>query len=346
MVGQGFTRPRRALVLRFGAIGDVFLATPVVRCLQAAYPELIIDFVVKDQFASIVRYHPEINQVWTLPDHAAFGDLKALSAQLNQIGYDWIIDLQSGWKSFILCLLVHGARIDRFSPERFKRFLLVHFRINFYGHVRSVIEKYFRGIRSWKIQDDGKGPEFFIDKVSQHKTDDWLKQHDVRLDKRIAVIAPGAGRATKRWLPEGFASVGDWLEERGYQIVLTGSESEKGICASVASKMIRPKVDACGVFSIIETGAMLDKAEIVITNDTGLMHMASALNKKIVAIFGPTTREFGFFPLRAEARVVESPVGCRPCSYHGSETCPKKHFRCMQEISPDQVIKAVQQLEG
>lgn len=346
MMGQGITRPRRALILRFGAIGDVLLTTPVVRCLQAAYPELIIDFVIKDKFLSVVQYHPEINQVWTLPDHAAFQDLKALSVQLNQIGYDWIIDLQSSWKSFLLCLFVHGARINRFSPERFKRFLLVHLRLNFYWQERSVIEKYFRSVRSWKIQDDGKGPEFFIDKVSQHKTDDWLKQQQIRFDKRIAVIAPGAGRATKRWLPEGFARVSDWLEEKDYQIVLAGSESEKEICASVAGLMDRPSVNACGVFSIIETGALLDKAEIVITNDTGLMHIASALNKKIVAIYGPTTREFGFFPLRAEARVVESRLECRPCSYHGTETCPKKHFKCMKEITPDQVVKAVQQLEG
>ena len=88
------------------------------------------------------------------------------------------------------------------------------------------------------------------------------------------------------------------------------------------------------------SAAAVARAEYLLTNDTGLMHMATALDRKVIAVFGPTVKEFGFFPFPDKAEVVENlDVRCRPCSYHGTDWCPKKHFRCMEEIKPEQVFQ-------
>ena len=103
----------------------------------------------------------------------------------------------------------------------------------------------------------------------------------------------------------------------------------------------------CGETSLLETAAILEKSSLVITNDTGVMHMAAAMQRKLIAIFGPTVKDFGFFPFMVEHRVIEhQDLSCRPCSYHGTATCPKGHFRCMKELKPYKVFEAALEFLG
>jgi heptosyltransferase-2 len=105
-------------------------------------------------------------------------------------------------------------------------------------------------------------------------------------------------------------------------------------------------VSAAGVFSLQETGALLARARVAIAGDTGVMHMATGVGTPVVALFGPTVEQFGFFPYRAPAVVLQRDLGCRPCNAHGSAHCPLGHHRCLRDITPGEVIAAVRRLAG
>jgi heptosyltransferase-2 len=108
--------------------------------------------------------------------------------------------------------------------------------------------------------------------------------------------------------------------------------------------MTHPPADFSGKLSLLETAALLDRADLLVTNDTGVMHMAAALKTPVVALFGPTSGQLGFTPFRAPSIVIEKDLGCRPCSYHGSRRCPKSHFNCMRFIESEEVIDSAETL--
>ena len=125
---------------------------------------------------------------------------------------------------------------------------------------------------------------------------------------------------------------------------MTGGEADREVCKEVGDRMTKQPVNFAGQFSLQVTAALLDRAELLITNDTGVMHMATGLGIPLVALFGPTTRRLGFFPFRSSSKVVEKMLDCRPCSYHGTAGCPLGHFHCMVRIDPDEVIRSAEEL--
>jgi heptosyltransferase-2 len=206
----------------------------------------------------------------------------------------------------------------------------------------AVPLRYLKAVKSWGVEDDGRGCELFVHPDSESSLKDKLKDPD--RSKPIMLLAPGAGRATKRWLPERFSEVGTHFSEQGYQVILMGGEQDRPISKEVGAAIPNLFADLCGKLSLQESLALVQKARILITNDTGVMHMASALQTPVVALFGPTTRPLGFFPFRATSQVIEKELNCRPCSYHGTDRCPKDHFRCMRDIESEEVINTAETL--
>ena len=129
-------------------------------------------------------------------------------------------------------------------------------------------------------------------------------------------------------------------------MVLGGSE-DRGLAQQLAEgggTRGGPIESAAGEFSLQETGALLGRARALVSGDTGVMHMATGVGTPVVALFGPTVGQFGFFPYRAPAVVLERPLDCRPCSATGTAHCPMGHHRCLGDIAPAEVAAAVQRL--
>jgi heptosyltransferase-2 len=159
----------------------------------------------------------------------------------------------------------------------------------------------------------------------------------------LVAVVPGAGRRTKQWPVDYFALLIRKLQKSfKVKFLLLGSKDELESCAEIEKQIKSNIINWCGKTSLLETAALLRNCNLLICNDSGLMHMATTFDLDIVAIFGPTVREFGFFPFSEKFQVIEhSNLNCRPCSYHGTNSCPKGHFRCMKEILPDQVFQSV-----
>lgn len=196
-----------------------------------------------------------------------------------------------------------------------------------------------------------QGEEIFINKTEEGQLEKIPNWASMRIDfkkadqkrKRIIFIAPGSVWATKRWVKEGFQSVGQYFSEKGFQIYLVGSAEESDLCNEIAKK-IQGAENLAGKTSLTELVYKLADGSLMISNDNGAMHLASVAGTPTVAIFGPTTLDLGYRPWNDQVSIVAEydALACRPCGKHGHQVCPIKTHECMKNISAELVIKAAE----
>ena len=326
------------------SIGDVLLASHVLRLLKIRYPGADIDFLVKDRYADLIKTNPYISRVLEFHSDGGSAGLRRIIRIIRDSRYDGIIDLHSNIRSRLITALSGTHAIQRYRNRRWARFMLVLFRRDVYPDALPVPMRYLEALEAWGVMDDGRGLELVLPSESHNSVNVILEEAGCRTDDRIMVLSPGASRATKRWFPERFAEVGDYFASFGYRIVLTGGRDDVATNHEVAQRMDKSAVDLTGRTTLIETAALIGRARLLITHDTGVMHIGVAVGTPLVALFGPTTYHLGFFPFRASSVVVEKEIPCRPCSYHGTARCPKGHFHCMKDIGVEDVIQAADSL--
>ncbi|MGQ9559684.1 MAG: lipopolysaccharide heptosyltransferase II [Candidatus Oleimicrobiaceae bacterium] len=337
--------PQRILVIRFSSIGDIVLTSPLVRCLSRRFPEAEIDFVTKERFADLVRFSPYVRQVFVLSEGGGWKALRRLSRLLRERHYHLVVDVHKNFRSYYLRLGLGARRVVSYRKWRWARAVLIMTKRNLYPGVFPVYRRYLAAVAALGVEDDGAGPELYLDPSARARVRKLLGEAGFLSHPLKVAIVPGAGFFTKRWLPEGFAEVADALVARhGSAILLVGDVQDSSIAAKVAANMRHQPVNMVGALSLMESAAAVEACDLVVCNDTGLMHIATALKKAVVAIFGPTTEELGFFPFGPLSRVVQKPLPCRPCSHVGSQRCPKRHFRCMRDISAAEVLEAIEGL--
>jgi lipopolysaccharide heptosyltransferase II len=325
------------LIIRFSSIGDIILTTPLVRCLRAKYPACRIDFLVKKEFSVVLSQNPHITNIITFDKKAGKGELSRIRKEVKQINYSHIIDIQRNIRSIIISF-GSGAIISSFSKKLLERDLLIRFRKNFYKEIKPVYLRYFESVAALGVVYDGKGTEVFPPSNKANKVGELLEMNLVNKVIPILVVAPGAHWENKRWTTEGYAAAADiFCMKTGAYALLIGGDGDVEICCRVQSLMITPALNLAGKLGLMGSAALIAKAAIVLTNDTGMLHLAQAMKTPVVAVYGPTTRELGFFPLPENSRVAEADISCRPCTQKGLHQCPKKHFRCMNDIKPETV---------
>jgi heptosyltransferase-2 len=258
--------------------------------------------------------------------------------------YGLVADLQNNFRSALISRLSGAPVRTVYRPGRAGRFGYVRFRIPWPAAGRPVALKYIDSLRRTGASDDGLGLELAVPPDAARRVAELLSRAGAAPGRPLLVLAPGAGRRTKRWPADRFAEVGAHFARRGYAVALAGGPADAGACAAAAARLGSPAADLSGALSLTETAALIGRGALLVTNDTGVMHLASALGVPAAAVFGPTTRHFGFFPFRAPARVVERELACRPCSYHGTDRCPRTHFRCMLDVPARDVIAAAEEL--
>lgn len=336
----------RVLFIRLSAIGDILLITPLIRIFHQQYPHAQIDILTKEAYAPLLQHHPLINHIITMPDSPTFTEVISTASKIRQQNYSKIFDLQTHWRTYLISLIVGLKNVARYRKYAVRRFLLVHFKINSYPKEMEFIPKrYFSAFRHLPLEWSPERLELFIpDDLMTGIEKKWPHSQD---DLTI-VVAPGAGRMTKRWPAEHFVELIGLLQNRlSAKIIMVGGKEDKIVCLEIEKEASHDLVNWCGETSLLETATILKKSRLVITNDTGVMHMAAAMQRKLIALFGPTVREFGFNPFMVDHRVIEhQTLNCRPCSYHGTDACPKGHFRCMKEIKPDQVFETALEFLG
>jgi len=333
----------KILIIRLSSFGDILLASPLIRWTRRRFPDSNIDFAVRERFSDLVVTNPHLNQVRTLKEPADFSCLKELASEIFAQHYDLIIDIHSNFRSWYLCSL-SKAKIYRWNLPRFRRWLLIKFKKNFLHGYPPVPLRYLSAVDELGVKDDGEGLEFQIKDKILDEVDKLWKEKNLS-GKKIAVISPGAKWFTKRWIPEKFASLGKALLKKYCDILIfVGSSDEYELCHEICKEIGGDTINLAGKTDFHAAGEIIRRCNIFIGNDSGLGHFASAVGTPAVILFGPTVKEFGFFPFRSKSTVIEKDIYCRPCSHIGSDKCPERHFKCMNEIEIDDVLRAAESL--
>jgi heptosyltransferase-2 len=233
-----------------------------------------------------------------------------------------------------------------YNKRVLRRLLLVRLGCNTLGAMTPVPELYAAPLRRLGIEAKLPGLEMHLAPGCQDAMREHLAQTFPQAAGRVLLaLAPGARWATKRWPVERFATLGQTLGERyNAGVVILGDAEDTALAQELCQRMRLPVLNVSGKFSIMQTAALLQQCRLLLSNDSGLMHMATALKIPVVAVFGPTVQEFGFYPFHAQAQVVSTTLPCRPCSSKGSLRCPKGHHQCMLNISTEQVLAVAQQM--
>lgn len=336
--------PSNILIIRFSSIGDIVLASPVIRFLRERFPGARIDFLTKKKYAELVRWNGALSNVILFDEDA--DDLKAMRGRIRDSRYDLIVDLHNSLRSIYLRTFNGARRVRVFRKHALKRFLLVRFKRNRYGRVRPVVERYADTVRIFGEPDTST--EFPLPDDVVRTATGLLHSGKFSASDRLVGFAPSSTHFTKRWPMDRFVRLGTALAgaER-VKIALFGGPGDADYCADIAHLINSGASSHCaesfaGRLSLPETAAAAGRCSVVVTNDTGLMHIAEARGVPVVAIFGSSVREFGFFPRGESSIVVENEgLDCRPCSHVGRAACPKDHFRCMNDIAPERVLAEV-----
>lgn len=325
------------LLVRFSSIGDVLLTTPLVRALRTRHPDARLVFVTKRAMAPLVSANPHLSDVVALEPGEPVRDLARRLAALHPTRG---LDLHGSLRSTALRLLV-SCPWRGFAKHKLARGVLVATKINLYGPTVPVSERYFEAARGLDVRPDGRPPEFFLDQTARDRVDRWIAERGwSAAHTPLAALAPGAAHATKRWPMDRWVALAARLRSDGFTPVVVGGAEDQAMAQALAPHA----AIAAGVFSLQETGALLARARILVSGDTGVMHMATGVGTPVVALFGPTVEQFGFFPYQARSQVLQRSLDCRPCSTMGGARCPMGHHRCLEDIAPEDVVAAVARL--
>jgi heptosyltransferase-2 len=343
----------RTLVIRLSSVGDIILSSLLLRTLHQRFPECRIDYLVKTAYSELVRFNPHVSSVIEFPDGGGWSELHRLRRTIHATGYDLVLDIHDSIRSRYLCFgLPH---VERIRKRKLARFLLVRTKwdvYEFFHGAPSVAERYLETVEDYGVSNDELGLEVVVPADAQSRGEAILGEGGIRKGSVILGICPGARHKTKMWLPERYAETACRLAgDKNVAVLLFGhGDEEKELCETIKAGIARINPGTCvvnvaGRLSLMETAALMDHCSVILTNDTGLMHLAAARKRKVVAIFGPTVRELGFFPYGTTSTVIEDiSLPCRPCTHVGSSRCPKGHFKCMKNIAVDQVVETTRHL--
>ncbi len=327
----------RILIVRFSSIGDLLLTTPLVRALRARHPRADITFVVREDMADTLRHNPHLTRLVTWARGTPLADV---ARQLRDTAWSHRLDLHGSIRSHALRRHI-GGTWSTYPKHRIRRSLLIRTGRRMGGSLGPVAERYFDAARGLDVVPDGLPPEFYFPAEARSQVDQFLEAHNIGQDRTLIAMAPGAAHFTKRWPLAHWEALVRRVRSTA-DVVVIGGPGERDLGAALAAAGGESVVNAAGHFSLAGTGALLKRARVMAGGDTGAMHLATAVGTPVVALYGPGVEEFGFFPYRARAVVLQRPeLTCRPCSTHGGPRCPLGHHRCLVDILPEDVARAL-----
>jgi ADP-heptose:LPS heptosyltransferase len=342
----------KILVLRFSSIGDIVLTTPVVRALKQQVPGARVHFATKPAYQGIVANNPHVDRV-----HVLRGPLRELVAELRAEQFDFVVDLHNNLRTRLIKLQL-GVRSSSFDKLNLQKWLLVNLKVDRLPRVH-IVDRYLAAAAPLGVKNDGRGLDYFIPARDEVDVAAVLPP---AFQRGYVAFAIGAQHATKCLPLERIIELCAQL--RRPVVLLGGPEDEtaghtvelafdQGAAASAPAPpripdspyyFPRPEAapattsiyNACGRFNLNQSASLVRQASLVVSHDTGLMHIAAAFGKEIFSVWGNTVPEFGMYPYRSEFRVLEvQGLPCRPCSKIGYAKCPQGHFRCMRDIRFD-----------
>ena len=315
----------KILIIRLSSLGDIVLTTPVIRWLKEQQ-EAEIHYFTKSIYKSILEHHPYISTI-----HVLKSELSPSIKALKKENFDLIIDLHKNIRSRRVVNALHKLSLS-YNKLSFQKWLYLKFDIN-YLHKSQVTERFLKGLSSLGIKDDGKGLDFYLD--PQAALPAALESTNYQ------VIVAGGAYVTKR-IPTNL--IQDIVAaSKGLSVILGGNDIEEEASVITGDNVI----NLVGKTSLHESARIISSSQLVVSGDTGLMHIAAAFQKPIVVIWGSTNEEFGYYPYygtlsnQTYKSISNDRLSCRPCSKYGRDRCPKEHMKCLKDLDVNKILSII-----
>lgn len=315
---------KRILVIQTAFLGDVILATPVVTEVKRLFPDILIDVLVKSGNEQLITSHPDINDVLIFTKkEGKWKSLFSLIRSIRKNNYDVVINLHRFGSSGLLTLFSGAKETRGFSKNPFSSFFTKRFSHEI-GNGLHEVERNLSLIQDWGAQKQVR-PSLFPTDTDFERIRSYQKNPYI-------VLAPASIWFTKQ-LP-----VDQWVQlihQLNLKIYLIGGPSDLELCEQIQSKCPTKSIEIlAGKLTLMQSAALISGAQRTFVNDSGPLHIASAMNAPVTAFFCSTIPAFGFGPLSEDSKIIqtEEELACRPCGLHGHQSCPKGHFRCAYGI--------------
>jgi 3-deoxy-D-manno-octulosonic-acid transferase/heptosyltransferase-1 len=347
------TRLDSILIVKLSAIGDVVHTLPLLEVLRNNYPHARIDWVVEEDASQIIAGHQEIDHLFISPrkswqrrffksgeKRAVIKELRAFIQELRACEYDLIIDLHGLFKSGLLTGLARGKRKIGFSFGTEGSSLFLTEEPHSVEMEQHALDRYMETVDILRCQRDTWRGDIPLSRTDRESVDHLIREKGLEKETLLA-INPMAKWETKLWENENFAKLADRLQrELCCKVIFTGSEADRTTLDDITQQMNERPLNLAGQINLKELAYLYTKCHLLVTTDTGPMHIAAAMKCPVVALFGPTA------PLRTGPygeghTVLREPMACSPCF---KKTCP--HRNCMTGITVERVFDAVKKTLG
>jgi heptosyltransferase-2 len=329
----------KILIIAPSWVGDCVLMQPLLHRLRQHHPGVLIDVLAPPWTEKLLRQLPEVNEVISNPfPHGAWDILarRRLGAALREAQYDQAIVLPNSWKSALVPFFADIPVRTGFVGESRYGLLNDARRLN-KKSLPLMVERFAQLAEAPRdpLARPLASPQLLVSDEQRRQT---LAKFELTLDQPVAVFCPGAEYGpAKRWPPQYYAELAQLLRAQGYAVWLVGSHKDKEVADKIVAMGNKPCRNLCGVTDLAEVIAVLSCADLVISNDSGLMHIAAALDRPMLAIFGSSSPQFTP-PLSDKAQVLKLDLPCSPCF---KRECPLGHFNCMIKLTPKEVARHI-----
>ena len=309
------------------------MTSPVVRCLKKQIPDSEVHFLVKDEFQSVVEHNPHIDKI-----HVLAHSFELMIEELKVEEYDYIIDLHHNARTL---RIKNAIKVKSFSFNKLniRKYIYTSLKVNLLPDVH-IVDRYLKTLSSFGVKNDEAGLDYFISEKDEIKKEDIPASHSAG----YIVCVIGAAHNTKKW---PVAKWKEFCEKIQHPLILIGDKSDADQGIEIASIDPVKVYNACGKFSLNESADLVRRSKLVITHDTGFMHIAAAYKKPIISLWGNTVPSFGMYPYYGNKHAGKqqfdilqvNKLWCRPCSKIGYKKCPLGHFKCMNLIRVEDVLE-------
>lgn len=325
-------------IVQTAFIGDVILATPLFEAARKNKPDDKIIGVVSKGCENILENNPFVDKIIVWDKRGSdkgIGGIFCIGKILRELNIHTALIPHRSLRT-ALVLLLSGAKIRVGFAKGGGAFLhtaRVPYQLGIHEVERNLM---LAGASGWETS--GFKPAIFPDNTDREVIDKLINGIDT-----YCVFAPGSVWATKIWPVESYVNVGSVFAERGMTVVTSGSESDGDICRTIADS-VPGAVNACGKLTLRQSAELYRRAKFLLTGDTAPQHLAAAAGARVFSIFGPTVKDFGFWPYSDCGVVIEENMECRPCGVHGHKACPVGTLACMESITYEKVVKVIDEV--
>ena len=326
------------LVVRFSSIGDIVLTESVVRCIKEQIQDAEIHYLTKNSFQDLVKYNPNVTKT-----HVLSNSWNRLIKSLQIEKFDYIIDLHNNLRTKRLKWALQTKSFS-FPKRNIEKYIFTRFKRNLLPKNEHVVDRYFSTVSRLHVKNDSLPNRLYINQENQFDIE------KIGLAKKgYLAVAVGAQFNTKKLPVEKMISV---LKKCHLPIVLLGNQNDDHAAQQIIENLKSQSTHSfCGKLSLLQSASLVEQSAVLLTHDTGLMHIAACFETPIVSVWGNTTPAFGmsaYTPTRKTQAVQIEVKGlkCRPCSKIGYHSCPKGHFSCMnlqdEKIISDEINKQIE----